>query len=122
MRGALDGMESAAEDRDADAFAKYLSPEYRDPSGLDYAEAVNTLRRLFAGYEKIEIVLTGVEIQRSDVAATAKFHANFAGVPRKLGGLDQFLPRASSWNFEVRFAPEGGAWKAYWAKWEKVSG
>lgn len=33
------------------------------------------------------------------------------------GGLDAWLPRSSSWRFEVRLVEESGDWKVVWASW-----
>lgn len=117
---AITAMEQAAEDRDADDFAEWISRDYRDPSGLAREEAIQTVRRYLAGYERIEIILSGVEVKRFESAATVTFRADLIGAPRKLGGLDSFLPRNSSWEFEVRLVPEDGAWKAHWATWKRV--
>jgi hypothetical protein len=117
---AVSSMERAAEDRDAEHFAEWISRDYRDPSGLAREEAIQTVRRYLAGYERIEIILSGVEVKRFESAATVTFRADLIGAPRKLGGLDSFLPRNSSWEFEVRLVPEDGAWKAHWATWKRV--
>jgi hypothetical protein len=119
---ALVSLEKAAEARDADAFEAWISADYRDPSGLTRPEAVQMVRRYFAGYQQLELVLTRIETERSDAGGTARFRADMIGVPRQFGGLDSILPRASSWEFEVRFAPEDGRWKVYWASWRRLDG
>lgn len=119
IRAQVSRLEKAAEERDAGAFEEVVSSEYRDPSGLTHAEAVQMLRRYFAGYETIEIILTDIKTSRTDRAATATFNARLIGKPRAIGGLDGWLPENSSWDFEVRFAPERGEWKIYWASWTR---
>lgn len=114
-------MEKAAEARDADDFAEFISNGYKDPSGMSREEAVQTIRRYFAAYEHFEIVLTDIEVKHFEGAASATFRADMVGTPRAIGGLDAWLPRNSSWRFEVRFVPEDGTWKAHWATWERVN-
>ncbi|MHB0970017.1 MAG: hypothetical protein ACYC7A_03300 [Thermoanaerobaculia bacterium] len=116
---AVSSMEQAAEDRDAEDFAEWISRDYRDPSGLARDEAIQTIRRYLAAYEHIEVIMTGTEVKRFENAATVTFRADFVGQPRKIGGLDSFLPRNSSWDFEVRLVPEDGVWKAHWATWKR---
>ena len=52
----------------------------------------------------------------------ARFRAEFSGQPRKLGGLDRFLPSASTYDFDVRLVPDGSRWKVAFASWEVVGG
>ena len=34
-----------------------------------------------------------------------------SGQPRKIGGLEGLVPSSAAYDFELRLAPENGAWK-----------
>ena len=122
VRATLDRVVKAAQSRDAQAVVENLTGDYRDAEGQASADVAATLRRIFAAYEIIDVRLSDVEIDRSPEAARATFRADFAGQPRKLGGLDRLFPSASTYRFDVRLVPEGNRWKVAWASWEVVGG
>jgi hypothetical protein len=120
VRAALDRVVKAAQARDAPAVVENLTADYRDAEGQTSAGVSETLRRVFAAYEIIDVRLSDVEIDRAPEAARATFRADFSGQPRKLGGLDAFFPSASTYRFDVRLVPEGNRWKVAYATWEVV--
>lgn len=117
VRHTLDAIVAAAEKGSADGVLAGIAADYKDAEGNGRADIELTLRRYLAAYESLAVRLSDVEIERSSSAARVRFRADFSGVPRKLGGLDAWLPRSSSWRFEVRLSPEKGEWKVYWASW-----
>ena len=118
VRATLDRVVKAAQARDASAVVENLTKDYRDAEGQASADVAAMLRRIFAAYEIVDVRLSDVEIERAPEAARATFRADFSGQPRKLGGLDGFLPSASAYRFDVRLVPEGNRWKVAWASWE----
>ncbi len=121
VRATLDRVVKAAQARDVAAVVENLASDYRDAEGQTAAGVAETLRRVFAAYEIVDVKLSDVEIDRAPEAARATFRAEFSGQPRKLGGLDAFFPSASTYRFEVRLVPEGRRWKVAYAAWEVVS-
>lgn len=122
VRATLDRVVKAAQSRDARAVVENLTGDYRDAEGQASPDVAETLRRIFAAYEIVDVRLSDVEIDRAPEAARATFRADFSGQPRKLGGLDRFFPSASAYRFDVRLVPEGNRWKVAWASWEVVGG
>lgn len=121
VREVLERMVRTAEARDAPGVVENLAADFRDAAGGDVAGASATLRRYFAAYETVSLRIEGLTIERAPEAARARFRVAFSGRPRKLGGLDRFLPSASTYAFEMRLVPEANRWKVAWASWEDES-
>jgi len=121
VRATLDRVVKAAQARDSRAVVENLTGDYRDAEGQTSADVAATLRRIFASYEIIDVRLSDLKFDRAPEAARVTFRADFSGQPRKLGGLDRFLPSASTYRFEVRLVPEGNRWKVAWASWQGPS-
>jgi hypothetical protein len=123
VRGALDRMAEAAEDRDAGKVLEHLAAEFQAADGSGRADAELTLRRYFAAYARLDVEITEVEIERAPNAARARFVAALSGKPRTVGGLEGWLPRSSRYRFDLRLAPEGegGRWVVTWAAWEDAT-
>jgi hypothetical protein len=102
--------------RDASAFFD-RGPDFQAADGSTRADAEALLRRYFAGYEILDVIVSDVTIEKADNAARVRFRAELSGQPRKIGGLDSFLPRTSSYDFDMRLTPEAGKWKVAWAEW-----
>ena len=92
VRATLDRVVKAAQARDSRAVVENLTTDYRDAEGQSSADVGETLRRVFAAYEIVDVRLADVEIDRAPEAARVTFRAEFSGQPRKLGGLDQLFP------------------------------
>lgn len=107
-------LEEAAEDRDASAMMKHLAPSFPDRANVDA-----TLRRYFFGYRALEVNVRDLQTQLSGTQAWCTFRVDFTGIPKNVGGMDQFLPRAATYRFELVWAEEGGEWQVTEAKWEE---
>ena len=121
VRATIESLESAAEDRDAEAAGELLATAYTDVEHPDRAAALGTLRRYFAAYESISASFSDLVVDRKPDLARATFTASFNGSPRKLGALSEMLPRSAKVRFEMNLAPEGDGWKVVWATWSLVS-
>jgi len=121
VRATIESLESAAEDRDAEAAGELLAAAYTDVEHPDRAAALGTLRRYFAAYESISASFSDLVVDRKPDLARATFTASFNGSPRKLGALSEMLPRSAKVRFEMNLAPEGDRWKVVWAGWSLVS-
>ena len=121
VRATSAGLESAAEDRDADAAGALLAAAYTDAEHPDRAAALSTIRRYFAAYESISASFSDLVVDRKPDLARATFTATFDGSPRKLGALAEMLPRSAKVRFEMNLVPEGEGWKVVWASWSLVS-
>jgi hypothetical protein len=122
-RQTLEEIVAAAEARDAGAVVERLAPDFQAADGSGRAEAEATLRRYLAAYERLDVRISDVTIERAAGAARARFRADLSGNPRKVGGLDGWLPRKSVYRFDLRLAPasDGGHWLVTWAGWEESS-
>lgn len=121
VRAAIEALEAAADDRDADAAGEILAAAYSDGEHADRAAALLTIRRYFAAYESVSASFSDLVVERKPDLARATFTASFDGSPRKLGSLDAILPRSAKVRFEMNLAPEGDRWKVVWAGWSLVS-
>jgi hypothetical protein len=122
VRQTIDGIVSGAEDREAAAIVERLSADFQAADGSGRVDAEATLRRYLAAYEKLNVRISELTIERASGAARARFRADLSGSPRKIGGLDGLLPRASAYRFDLRLVPaEGGHWVVTWAAWEPAS-
>ena len=113
----IEAVADAAEERDAAAVMEYLSADFPNR-----AEVETQLRRYFFGYKTIEVIIRDVNAQRSGSTAWATFLVDFVGLPKNVGGFDQYLPRAAKYRFEVTLAEAGGRWKITSAKYEREEG
>ena len=120
VRAAVDDLARAARARDAGAVADLLAPDFAGADGSPRAEVAGMLRRYFAAYEKLDVDVQGLEIERSEGAALARFQANLSGKPAKIGGLEGLIPSSSSWKIEARLVPVEGKWRVAWASWTQV--
>ena len=120
VQALMEELEEAAEARDADRFARRLSPAFRGGNAMPRAEALATLRRYFAGYESIALTVYGTEVERSGGQARIRCVVEFSGDVRKLGGLEGLLPPQAAYRFELDAADEEGEWRVRSARWEAV--
>ncbi len=107
-------IEEAAEDRDASAVMEHLSGSYAGRANVE-----STLRRSFFGYRVIEVNVRDLQTQISGSQGWCTFRVDFTGVPKNVGGMDQFLPRAATYRFELVLADEGGEWRVTSASYEE---
>jgi hypothetical protein len=121
VRDCLEGVTRAAHKRDAGALFERVTADFQSGEGASRAQAQDLARRYFAAYEKLDVTLSDVQIERSDNAARARFRAELSGQLRKIAGLDALFPRSSTYDFDVRLVPEDGKWKIAWAEWREAS-
>lgn len=119
VRQTLDALAHAAEKRDAGAALELIAPDYQGTGSR--ADVESDLRRYLAAYESLSVKLSDVKIERGPDAARVTFRADLSGTPRKLGGLDGFLPRSAAYLFEANLAVYDGRWKIYRASWRALS-
>lgn len=120
VRAAVDDLARAARGRDAGAVADLLAPDFAAADGSPRAEVAGMLRRYFAAYEKLDVDVKGLEIERSEGAALVRFQANLSGKPAKIGGLEGLIPASSSWKIEARLVPVEGKWRVAWTSWTQA--
>lgn len=104
----------AAEERDAGAVMQHVAASYEGR-----AEVESTLRRYFFAYKTFDVTVRNLESTVSGSEAFATFEVDMIGVPRQVGGMDQFVPRAASYRFDVTLAEDGGEWRITSARWER---
>lgn len=117
---AVEAIAAAAGERDAAGVIERLAADFRGSDGSGRAEVEQTLRRYLAAYESLDVSLKDLSIERAPASARVRFRADLSGSPRKVGSLEGWLPRTSSYRFDLRLVPEGDSWKVAWAAWEPV--
>lgn len=121
VRQALDRLVGAAQERDSGDFIQNLAPDFQAADGTGRADAEATIRRYFAAYERLDVRISDVSIERAAGAARVRFRTDLSGKARSIGGLDGILPSTSEYKFDLRLAPgEGGRWLVSWASWESA--
>src|SRR5258707_10766412 len=101
----VESLRTAAEDRDAQKVAGRLSEDFKGNGTVDKAEAAATLRRYFAAYESVHLVVYDVAVpRRTDGEADVSFRVEFKGSARRIGGLDGFLPPSAVERFDLHLA------------------
>lgn len=114
----IDAIAEAAEDRDVDEVMQYVSTAYEG----NRPEVEASLRRYFFAYQSFDVTISNLESHPSGDEAWVTFRVKLIGVPKTVGGLDQYLPRAADYRFEVSMRDEGGAWRVTAARWEELRG
>ena len=114
----VDAIADAAEDRDVGDVMQHVSTAYEGNRG----EIEAYLRRYFFAYQSFDVSISNLESQRSGDEAWATFRVKLIGVPKTVGGFDQYLPRTASYRFEVSLREEGDAWRVVSARWEELRG
>ena len=121
VRALVDDLEEAAEHKDADGVRELLTDDFRGEGGIDRAEAVSTIRRYLAGYEKVDLEVYDVSVQRGDDSADVLFRVEFSGHPLSIGGLAGLLPPGASYRFDLHLVEQPKGFKVQHAAWEAVS-
>src|SRR5262245_39527276 len=120
-RECLDSLVKAVHNLDGDRFFERVAADFQAADGSTRADAEGLLRRYFAAYEILDVTVSDVKIEKVVHAALVRFRPDLSGQPRKIVGLDSLFPRTSSYDFDLRMAPEGGKWKVAWASWQPRS-
>ena len=121
VRATLDRMVAAAHDRNAAGVLENVAADFQAADGSTRADDEALLHRLFAAYAVLDVRLEDVRIERSENGARVRMRAVMSGQPQRIGGLSGLLPSSSSYDFDLRLAREGNAWKVAWASWTPVS-
>jgi hypothetical protein len=104
-----------------DSLADRLSDDFKGNGTVDKAEAAATLRRYFAAYESVHLLVYEVAVpRRTEGEADVAFRAEFKGSARRIGGLDGFLPPSAVERFDLRLARRGSDWKVIAADWRPI--
>ena len=117
----LEDLEAAVEDKSADKVKDLVADDFRGQGGINRAEAISLLRRYLAGYEKVEVEVYDVSVQRGDGSADVKFRVEFSGRALSIGGLGGLLPPGAAYRFDLHVVEQGRAWKVQRAEWEAVA-
>jgi hypothetical protein len=121
VRSTLDRMVKAANERNAAGVLENVAADFQAADGSTRADDEALLHRLFAAYAVLDVRLEDVRIERSENGARVRMRAVMSGQPQRIGGLSGLLPSSSSYDFDLRLAREGNAWKVAWASWTPVS-
>jgi hypothetical protein len=123
VRRSLEEMFTAAEARDAGEFLEHLTSDFTGAEGADRAQAERLLRMYFAAYDRLDVAVSDLEIERSPGAARARFVATLSGTRGKgIPAIEALLPSDSRYRFDLRLVEDGGSWKVAWASWELAGG
>jgi len=121
-RTLIEDLRAAAEDRDADAVTLRLNGDFHGTGGIDRAEALATLKRYFAAYEKLRVGVSDVEITRpSSRIADVRCRVELTGVPRRVAGLDALLPPTAAYRVDLHVIwPMTPDWMVQTAEWQPI--
>jgi hypothetical protein len=121
VQALIDDLVDAAEDKSAERIGQRLAEDFRGQNGMGRADAVATVRRYLAGYEKVDLTVYDVNVQRADGGADVSFRAEFSGRALTIGGLGGLLPPEAMYRFDLRVVDAGGTWKVKTAAWEELA-
>jgi hypothetical protein len=121
VQALIDELVDAAEDKSAERIGERLAEDFRGQNGMGRADAVATIRRYLAGYEKVDLTVYDVNVQRADGGADVSFRAEFSGRALTIGGLGGLLPPEAMYRFDLRVVDAGGTWKVKTAAWEELA-
>jgi hypothetical protein len=88
---------------------------------LARADVSPLLRRYFAAYEKVNLHLYEVTIERGEGTVRARFRLDFDGRPLQFGGLSGFLPPSAMYRFDLGLRQVQGRLMVAEAAWEEVA-
>ncbi len=116
-------IETAAEHRDAQGVVDRLAPEFVGLGQMDRSEALIQLRRTFVAYEKVNLTLYDVRVERKPGASEARvrFQVDFDGRPLKIGALSGFLPPSAVYRFDLDVRAGDHGWLIARATWEDMT-
>jgi len=121
VQALLTDLETAAEHRDAEAVVSHLAPDFRGSGGLLRTDVGPLLRRYFAAYEKVNLHVYDVTIERGEGTVRARFRVDFDGRPLQFGGLGGFLPPSAMYRFDLGLRQIEGRLLVAEAAWEEVA-
>lgn len=116
----LEALEAAVEEKDADAVAARLSPDFQTASGQSREDATQTLKRLLLGYETVEVERIASEVERGEGSAVVRCWVGFSGRARPVGGLAGLLPPDATYRFDVDAVESEAGWRVSRLGWERV--
>jgi len=117
----LERVESAVEARDSEKVGALLAAGFETASGQSRDEATRTLKRLFLGYESIEVRRVATEIvERGEGSAQVRCWVELDGRARPVGSLGGLLPPDATYRFDVGVVETETGWRVSRVGWELV--
>ena len=112
-------LEEAAEALDVSGIENRLASEFSGNDGISRDETLAVLRRYFVAYEQIRLDVTDVE--RSKEGNRVTFLVSFSGQGNTAFKLQNLLPSAAEYSFELRLVQEADMLKVKQASWLETS-
>jgi hypothetical protein len=116
----LASLVEAAQERDAEALLTHLDPAFQGQGGMGRAEAGALLRRLFAAYQSVEVLVSETERAAAEGGTRVLTRVDFSGRPKNLPGLAGLLPDAATYRFELRLREADGRLAVAAASWQRI--
>jgi hypothetical protein len=117
IRGVIEAVQKAAEDRDVKEVLAHIDRNYRDADGNDYQAVKGMLIYYFFRHQKVGVIVTNLTIAVDGSSASAGFQAILSG---RTGVSGDILPEAlGAYRFEVSFRKDKNDWKIRFARWER---
>jgi hypothetical protein len=117
----LADLKKAAESRDAGAIAAKLTEDFHGGRDVRLADVRSMLQRYFLAYEKVNIEVYEVEVERDQAKAKLRFRADFNGRPLRIGSLGGLLPPSAMFRFELGLRQAEAGWRVAQADWEEIA-
>jgi len=116
----LERLEASVEARDPEKVEALLSAGFETASGESREEATRTLKRLFLGYESIEVRRVATEIEHGQGSAQVRCWVELDGRARPIGNLGGLLPPDATYRFDVGVVETETGWLVSRVGWEPV--
>ena len=116
VRGVIEAVQQATEDRDAKGVLAHLDRSYRDAEGNDIQALKGMLFYSFLRHQKITVIVSNLNVAVEGTSASARFQAILSG---RTGASGDILPEAAGvYQFEVSLQKNQHDWLIRSARWE----
>lgn len=120
VRAAVEKAAKAAEAKDAAAFMKLVSKDYRDAYGNDYNAVKGILLHQFLRPGPVKVFIRGLEVEVKGDAALVDARVILV-LGREVKTLGDIVPEdADAKRFSAVYQKEGRTWRVKSAEWESV--
>lgn len=110
-------VQKGVENKDVKTVLSAVSVNYRDAQGNDREALKGLILYYFLQHQKLNVLLTDMDISVDGDSAAARFQAVLAGRAEETAVLPDAL---DAYRFEISLAAESGRWKVMSARWDRI--